>query len=59
MNAPAKGLQALPLKDAKLFREQCYIDGEWVGGKKSFAVNNPATGALDRKSTRLNSSHRL
>src|SRR5262245_2768943 len=45
MNAPAQGLQGLSLKDPKLFREQCYIDGEWVGGKKSFAVNNPATGA--------------
>src|SRR3970282_701174 len=47
MNAPAQaGLQALSLKDAKLFREQCYIDGEWVGGKKTFPVNNPATGAI-------------
>ena len=47
MNAPAQaGLQALSLKDAKLFREQCYIDGEWVGAKKTFPVNNPATGAI-------------
>jgi len=46
MNAPAKaGLPALPLKDPKLFREQCYIDGEWVGahGGKTFPVDNPAT----------------
>ena len=28
MNAPAKaGLPSLPLKDPKLFREQCYVDG--------------------------------
>jgi len=47
MNAPAQaGLQALSLKDAKLFREQCYIDGEWIGAKKTFPVNNPATGAI-------------
>jgi succinate-semialdehyde dehydrogenase/glutarate-semialdehyde dehydrogenase len=47
MNAPAQaGLPALPLKDPKLFREQCYIDGEWVGGKKIIPVNNPATGAV-------------
>jgi succinate-semialdehyde dehydrogenase/glutarate-semialdehyde dehydrogenase len=47
MNAPAQaGLQALSLKDAKLFREQCYIDGAWVSAKKTFPVNNPATGAI-------------
>ena len=46
MNAPAKaGLPSLPLKDPKLFREQCYIDGEWAGSEKGFPVNNPATGA--------------
>jgi succinate-semialdehyde dehydrogenase/glutarate-semialdehyde dehydrogenase len=46
MNAPAQaGLQSLSLKDAKLFREQCYIDGAWVSGSKSFPVTNPATGA--------------
>src|SRR5688572_10123996 len=45
MNAPAQaGLPAFPLKDPKLFREQCYIDGEWVGNGKSFQVVNPATG---------------
>src|SRR5687768_6126925 len=47
MNAPAQaGLAAISLKDPKLFREQCYIDGEWVGAKKTFPVNNPATGAI-------------
>ena len=45
MNAPAQaGLPAFPLKDPKLFRSQCYIDGEWVGNGKSFRVVNPATG---------------
>ena len=46
MNAPAKALAALNLKDPKLFREQCYIDGAWCDGdaRKVFAVNNPATG---------------
>jgi succinate-semialdehyde dehydrogenase / glutarate-semialdehyde dehydrogenase len=47
MNAPSKaGLPSLPLKDPKLFREQCYIDGEWVGAdsRKTFPVDNPATG---------------
>ena len=47
MNAPAQaGLAAVSLKDPKLFREQCYIDGQWVGAKRSFAVSNPATGEI-------------
>ena len=46
MNAPAQaGLPALSLKDPKLFREQCYIDGEWLSTKKTLSVTNPATGA--------------
>src|SRR4051794_2733331 len=47
MNAPAQpGLAAIPLKDAKLFREQCYLDGAWLSSdsKKTIAVKNPATG---------------
>ena len=47
MNAPAQaGLAALSLKDSNLFREQCYIDGQWIGGAKAFPVHNPATGAV-------------
>src|SRR5687768_9397849 len=47
MNAPAQaGLAGLSLKDPKLFREQCYIDGQWVGASKTLAVDNPATGAI-------------
>ncbi len=49
MNAPSRaGLPALPLKDPKLFREQCYLDGAWQGaaGGKSVPVQDPATGAL-------------
>src|SRR4051812_1016359 len=46
MNAPSQpGLPALPLKDPKLFREQSYIDGEWIGSSNTFPVINPATGA--------------
>jgi succinate-semialdehyde dehydrogenase / glutarate-semialdehyde dehydrogenase len=47
MNAPAQaGLPAFPLKDPKLFREQCYLDGAWTGADSSrtFPVVNPATG---------------
>ncbi|HKQ27867.1 MAG TPA: NAD-dependent succinate-semialdehyde dehydrogenase [Burkholderiales bacterium] len=47
MNAPSQaGLASIPLKDSKLFREQCYVDGEWIGGARTIAVNNPATGAI-------------
>ena len=46
MNAPTQaGLPSLPLKDPKLFRTQCYIDGEWTGNGKTFPVVNPASGA--------------
>ncbi len=36
----------LTLKDPSLFREQCYINGEWVDAdnKQTVAVTNPATG---------------
>ena len=47
MNAPKQaGLPPLPLKDPKLFREQCYLDGAWIGADsgKTFQVDNPATG---------------
>src|SRR3954451_18698856 len=49
MNAPAQAaevpvpLAALSLKDRKLFREQCYIGGEWAGGANTIPVRNPAT----------------
>src|SRR5438309_4829468 len=49
MNAPAQaGLAALSLKDTKLFREQCYIDGGWADAdeRRTIAVHNPATGAV-------------
>src|SRR5712692_8201859 len=49
MNAPAQaGLAALQLKDPKLFREQCYVDGGWADAdsRKTIPVNNPATGEV-------------
>jgi len=47
MNAPAQaGLPALPLKDPKLFRTQCYLDGQWVSGSQTISVVNPATGSV-------------
>ena len=47
MNAPTQaGLPALPLKDPKLFRTQCYVDGGWVGSAQTIPVRNPATGSV-------------
>jgi succinate-semialdehyde dehydrogenase/glutarate-semialdehyde dehydrogenase len=46
MNAPRERF-ALPLKDEKLFRQQCYLDGQWADAdsKQTIVVSNPATGA--------------
>ena len=32
--------------DSRFFREDCYIDGRWVGGRDRIKVNNPATGEI-------------
>src|SRR5580704_5960794 len=36
------------LSDPKLFREACYVDGQWISArsKQTIAVDNPATGAV-------------
>lgn len=41
-------VQSLPLKDKNLFRQQCYINGQWTGADsgKTVDVTNPATGEL-------------
>jgi succinate-semialdehyde dehydrogenase/glutarate-semialdehyde dehydrogenase len=38
----------LPIKDKGLFREQCYINGQWVDADsgKTVEVTNPATGEI-------------
>jgi succinate-semialdehyde dehydrogenase/glutarate-semialdehyde dehydrogenase len=38
----------LPLKDMRLFRQQCYINGKWLDADsgKTFEVTNPATGEV-------------
>jgi succinate-semialdehyde dehydrogenase / glutarate-semialdehyde dehydrogenase len=48
MNAPDIVRGSLKLKDPKLFREQCYIDGGWHGADdgKTLTVRNPATGEV-------------
>src|SRR5712691_842372 len=46
MNAPQK-IASLKLKNPVLFRQQCYINGEWVNAdtKAAFTVANPADGS--------------
>ena len=38
----------MKLKDSSLFRQQCYIDGEWVDADsgETIAVTNPANGEM-------------
>jgi len=47
MNAPTT-LTTLKLKDATLFRQQCYLDGAWVNAQsgKTLSIRNPATGEV-------------
>ena len=44
--AVAKADATLPIKDQSLFRQQCYINGQWVDADsgKTIEVTNPATG---------------
>jgi succinate-semialdehyde dehydrogenase / glutarate-semialdehyde dehydrogenase len=38
----------LPIKDKGLFREQCYVDGQWIGAVDGgdISVNNPVDGTI-------------
>jgi len=40
--------ERLPLKDKSLFREQCYVDGQWIGAADGgeISVNNPGDGSV-------------
>jgi succinate-semialdehyde dehydrogenase / glutarate-semialdehyde dehydrogenase len=49
MNAPnTPGLAMPQLKDPSLLRQQCYVDGAWIGADsgKTINVTNPANGAV-------------
>ena len=35
----------MKLQDSNLLRQQCYLNGQWVGGAADFPVRNPASGA--------------
>jgi succinate-semialdehyde dehydrogenase/glutarate-semialdehyde dehydrogenase len=44
----AKSKSAMPIRDARLFREQCYVGGQWIDADSgaAFAVTNPADGSV-------------
>src|SRR5712691_4212019 len=46
---------AAELKDPRLFREACYVDGQWVKGNsnQTISVDNPATGEIIGKVPKL------
>jgi len=46
--AKAQIAEGVFLKDPKLFRQQCYVDGQWIEAesKRSIPVNNPADGSV-------------
>lgn len=47
----------LNLKDPSLLREQCFIDGQWLGVDQVIAVTNPATGQTVAKVPKLGAQH--
>jgi succinate-semialdehyde dehydrogenase / glutarate-semialdehyde dehydrogenase len=46
--SPATELASAGLKDLRLFREACYVDGSWIHADsgRTFSVDNPATGDI-------------
>src|SRR5260370_9594319 len=53
--ATIAGAAAVDLKDMRLFREACYVDGKWVqaAGGGTVGVDNPATGEIIGKVPKL------
>lgn len=36
----------LNLKDPSLFKQQCYLNGQWVSSTETMSISNPATGEI-------------
>src|SRR5437899_9277005 len=53
--ATNSAVAAVDLKDMRLFREACYVDGKWVqaAGGGTVGVDNPATGQIIGKVPKL------
>lgn len=45
------------LKDPTLFKQQCYLNGEWISGTDTTPVTNPATGELLGHVPRMGREH--
>ncbi|MFO7552712.1 MAG: hypothetical protein R6W80_15000, partial [Haliea sp.] len=41
------------LTDKSLLKEECYVDGEWVGAAQTFPVTDPASGEAIAKEPKL------
>src|SRR5216683_2419696 len=52
------GSVANELKDHRLFRESCYVDGQWIQAQsgQTIGVDNPATGEIIGKVPKLGAS---
>jgi len=47
MDTPSKtGNTAAQLARPTLWREQCYVNGKWIGGAETIEVNNPSSGEI-------------
>ncbi|RYF55660.1 MAG: aldehyde dehydrogenase family protein, partial [Comamonadaceae bacterium] len=47
MDTPSKtGNAAAQLARPTLWREQCYVNGKWIGGAETIEVNNPSSGEI-------------
>lgn len=49
------------IKDARLFREACYVDGQWIQAKsgQTFGVDNPATKEIIGRVPKLSGSETM
>lgn len=50
------GLSA-QLRDKSLLRQECFINGGWIGAEDTIAVTDPATGVVIANVPRLGASH--
>ncbi len=55
LNPPSEARCAMKLKDPKLFRQQCYVDGEWVDADT--AAPSPVHQPGDRRDARHGAAH--
>ena len=47
------------LQRPELFERRCLVGGEWVGGERTIAVDNPATGTILAEIPRLGRAEKI